>query len=222
MILSFDARIHHVLATAALLTPAFAGTILSNTHLYTDPRFGWQVQIDVNIFDNYQGDYGQSEWRYTIHNISYDASQWSDYYITWYRGIGGFYLPFGKLPFSIPNPVTPLEGFRWCAGCIFNEFGLSTGPYTGFASLSAAGVGSSFELSLLMRQPVYVTQTMGIIFAFGAQTQGIKYYGNFGMPVQIEAPGIPDPVPEPATTSLIGAGLIALAAIRIRNRTRHR
>jgi len=213
-----------VLALAALLTPGFAGTILSNTHLYTDPRFGWQVQIDVNIFDNYQGDYNKSEWRYTIHNISYDASQWSDEVIQWYAGIGGFYLPFGRLPFSNPDPVTPLEGFRWCSGCIFNDFRLFTGPYTGFASLSGAGVGSSFELSLLMRKPVYVTQTVGYIFAFGAQTQGIKYYGDFEMPVQIEAPGIPEVsgIPEPATTSLIAAGLIALGAIRIRNRTRRR
>ena len=217
MTLSFAARIHCVLATAAILTPAFAGTILSNTHLYTDPRFGWQVQIDVNIFDNYQGDYRQSEWRYTIHNISYDASQWSDDFINWYPGIGGFYLPFGKLPSSISAPVTPLEGFQWCLGCIFDDFGFSTGPSSGLAALSGARVGSSFELSLLMRQPVYVTQTEGVIFAVGAPTQGIKYYSGFDMPVQIEVPGIP----EPATTSLIGAGLIALAAIGIRNRTSH-
>jgi hypothetical protein len=152
---------------------------------------------------------------YTIYNISYDAAQWSDEVIKSYHGFGGFYLPFGKLPFSNPAPVTPLEGSRWCYGCIFNDFGFFTGPYDGFASLSGAAVGSSFELSLLMRKPVYVTQALGYIFAFGAQTQGIKYYGGFDMPVQIEALG----VPEPATTALVGAGLIALATIGIRNRT---
>jgi hypothetical protein len=225
--------VNAVFLAAFISAPSFTATIFSSTHLYTHPRNGAQVQIDVDIFDNYQGDYSKSEWRYTIYNISYPQGQALDKY-TSTDGLSGFYLPFGVLPISLDPIVTPLSGFTWCGGCIINDFGFSTGPSSGVAwyevncapngdppcvfpgGFTPGGIpiGSSIELSILMRNPVLITETQAHIFSTGAGFG--KFYKADDMIVQIEAPGVPEPV----TTVLVGAGLIILAAMRLRTSRR--
>src|SRR4051795_4261575 len=82
---------------ATVTSTAFGATIFSSTHVWTDTRFGqgWQVAVDLNIFDNFQGDYSELDWRYTVHNISYDPP--SVYNPPTYSGatsgLSAFYVP---------------------------------------------------------------------------------------------------------------------------------
>ncbi|MBI5196408.1 MAG: hypothetical protein HZA10_08805 [Nitrospirae bacterium] len=90
----------------------YADTLLSNSYAYAFGSNPNAIIIDVDIFDNYLGDYSMYYWQYTVTNNSYNPSPG----IT--NGFSGFLL---ELPILIPelaNMSAPNANWDYncCAG----------------------------------------------------------------------------------------------------------
>jgi hypothetical protein len=196
-----------VAAVAALALanpgPASAVTLFTNTHFYGFGADPMAVEILVEVIDNFAGDFGKYEWRYTVTNHSYDPVPGSS------NGFSGFET---ALPAGVPDLMdlyapTAAWIFDCCSGQpvewdITNTGGLGVMP----------GETGVFGFSSL---PRFITESSGWFHTWQSdiQTDLVFYEPGNG----VEVPDvIRRPIPEPGTLALLGFGLTCLRLRRHR------
>jgi hypothetical protein len=182
---------------------ASAALIFSNTHDYAFGGDSDAVQILVEVFDNFAGDFGKYEWRYTVTNNSYDPNPGTS------NGFSGFET---ALPASVPDlqdiyaPNASWD-FNCCSGQPV-EWDIDNTAGDG-VMIGETGV---FGFSSL---PRLITQSNGWFHTWenDGQTDIVDYPGGDGVEVpDVLAP--PISVPEPITLALLGIGLAGIAFSR--------
>jgi hypothetical protein len=226
----------------------FGGTILSETYTWSDLWFGQQVRIQVDVLDNFRGDYSRAEWRYTVHNVNFIATPTLGCCIDYSQSLlTVFYLPF-KLPvefrrsaqdlfssFYGPDGWTKVYNYGPDWDLIDGDNYLKTGHNEGVAWITGepypcsppCGVtpqigippGSSAAFGFAMTKPVMIGESsLGESPAALLMTMAFDAPGKYGPEAGLIGGVLVPGVPEPMTAVLVGAGLIALALL---HRRRH-
>lgn len=213
-----------------------AAPIFTSTHTLTDPVHNWQVQIDLAIFGNYQGDPSYSEWRYTLTNISYDPPDYSDCcdHVTRVDGPSGFHFRFGDVRTGSASlyviPVSD-DGLSWnrFESTFTSDWGMPVSPWAGVGWLevpcygpncppNGIPVGTSRQFSILTSNEyaAAVFETQAKVFAVAWGNGKIFPYEQLEGTVYAPTLSGSLPIPEPTTAALIAAGLGGFALLRSR------
>ncbi len=202
----FANSIKRVAAAGALLavsTTASATLIFSNDHDYAFGLDPSAVHIFVEVFDNFAGDFGKYEWRYTVSNNSYDPAPGTS------NGFSGFEtaLPAGVADLTDLYAPTAAWIFDCCSGMpvewdIANSGGLGLLP----------GEMGVFGFSSL---PRFISESTGWFhtWQFDGQTDLVFYAPGNG----VEVPDVLRPpivTPEPMSAALVALGLIGFGFSR--------
>lgn len=207
-----------LLSSAALLVAgltmpitASAALIFSNSHDYAFGGDPMAINIFVEIFDNFAGDFDKYEWRYTVTNNSYEPTPGTS------NGFSGFET---TLPAAVPDLLDQFApNADWEFDCCFGlpvEWDIrdSVGPGV---SIGESGV---FGFSSLPRQFVESTGFFHT-WEFGVQTAIVNFEPGNG----VEVPDVlnppspiipPNAIPEPTTLVLLGLGLLGMSVSRRR------
>ena len=192
------------IVVAALLstfsTMASATLIFSNTHNYAFGLDPTAVNIFVQVFNNFAGDFGKYEWRYTVTNNSYDPNPGTS------NGFSGFET---ALPAGVPDLMdlyAPNSSwvFDCCSGQpvewdIPNSLGPGVMP----------GESGVFGFS---SKPRFIAESTGWFHTWqGSQTDLVFYAPGNG----VEVPDvIQPPLPEPASLALMAIGVFSFGVSR--------
>ena len=195
-----------MLAASALLavsTTASATLIFSNGHDYAFGADPAAVNIFVEVFDNFAGDFSKYEWRYTVSNKSYEPAPGTS------NGFSGFEtaLPAGVADLADLYAPNPDWVFDCCSGQPVEwDIRNSNGPGV------LPGEKGVFGFSSL---PRFITESTGWFhtWQFDGQTDLVFYDAGNG----VEVPDVLRPpivTPEPMSVALVAAGLIGLRISR--------
>jgi hypothetical protein len=179
---------------------ASAGLIFSNNHVYAFGGDASAVEIFVEVFDNFAGDFGKYEWRYTVTNNSYDPNPGTS------NGFSGFET-------ALPAGVADLQDLyapnaNWIFDCCSGqpvEWDIRDSVGLGVMPIGNIGV---FGFSSL---PRLITQSEGWFHTWENDVQ--THIVNYGAGNGVEVPDVlspPTTVPAPATLALFGIGLAGL------------
>jgi hypothetical protein len=226
---------------ATVRSTAFGATIFSSTHVWTDTRFGegWQVAVDLNIFDNFQGDYSQLDWRYTVHNISYDPPSVynAPYYTQTTSGLSGFYVAFDLRGMHAGLDLSHLNIYssrswrlEFMPGNDFTDNRYETGPgsgvgwkgggcafiFPGSPPLCGGGlpIGSSADFGFTTPLPLSMVEGYAAVFTWIENPMLLPFpVAAYELRGPVEVFGVSQ-VPESNTPVLMAVGLAALLITR--------
>lgn len=192
-----------------LSSTASSAVIFSNNHQYAFGADLNAVEIFVEVFDNFAGDTGKYEWRYTVTNNSFDPNPGSS------NGFSGFET---ALPAGVPDlqdlyAPNPSWVFDCCSGQpvewdIRNSAGLGVMP----------GETGVFGFSSL---PRLRTESTGWFHTWESEAQTTIV--NYDLGNGVEVPNVllpPIIVPEPTTLACLTVSLLAMGVAR-RRRSGH-